>query len=262
MAVPRVSLSKKQLQTPAGAELHAICQSIKADGQLSKEEIVRLAKWLRAHDDCDLPAATYLSSVVERIVSDRVVSATEMAELHEAIERVLPIETRRLATGSRKAIEKVVQEKKKELDDAVWEAAKQDTKDRRDEDRERRRLERANRRPGFHSKVAGTTRQNEDGTDRQQIIRDNLKPGMEFIHKREPNNPYDEWAISLWVKTKSLGVFEADRQIGYLNTSIACDLGPYLDRGGWLRITVSEITGGNDRNHGVNILVEDRREVL
>jgi hypothetical protein len=262
MAGPRVSLSNMQLQTPAGAELLALCESIKADGQLSKDDIVRLAQWLRTHRECDLPAVAFLTEVVERIVADKVVSSDEMAELHIAIEKVLPGDARKSATGSRKAIENAVKQKKKEMDDAVWEAAKQDSKDRREEESERRRLERANRRPGFHSKVAGTTRQNDDGTDRQKIIRDNLQPGTELIHKREPDNPYDEWAISLWVKTRTLGIFETERQIGYLNTSIACDLGPYLDQGGWLRVTVSEVTGGSGRNYGVNIFIEDRREVL
>lgn len=197
MAGPRISLSKKQIETPAGAELLALCESVKADGQLSKDDIVRLAKWLRTNRECDLPAVAFLADVVERIVADKVVSAVELAELHEAVEKVLPSASRQLATDSRKAIENAVGQKKKEMEDAIWEAAKQDAKDRRDEESERRRLERANRRPGFHSKVAGTTRQNDDGTDRQSIIHDHLKPGMELIHKREPDNPYDEWAISL-----------------------------------------------------------------
>jgi len=46
MAEPRVSLSKKQLETPAGAELLKLCQSIKSDGQLSKDDIINLANWL------------------------------------------------------------------------------------------------------------------------------------------------------------------------------------------------------------------------
>jgi single-stranded-DNA-specific exonuclease len=83
-----------------------------------------------------------------------------------------------------------------------------------------------------------------------------------LIHKREPDNPYDENAISLWVPTSTLGIFRSERQIGYLNNCIAGDLAPYLDGGGWARITVKEVTGGGDRNYGVNIFIEDGREVL
>ena len=83
---------------------------------------------------------------------------------------------------------------------------------------------------------------------------------MQLIVKREPDNPYDEFAISIWVKTRSLAFFGTERQVGYLNTLVAEDLAPYLDKGGWTRITVSDVTGGGDKNYGVNIFIEDGRE--
>src|SRR5262249_17019379 len=108
----------------------------------------------------------------------------------------------------------------------------------------------------------GVTRRNNNGTDRQTIIRSYVKAGIPLIVKREPSNPYDGSAISLWVKARTLGIFEMELQIGFLNTCVASDLAPYLDKGGWTRITVSEVTGGGDRNYGVNIFIEDGREVL
>ena len=90
MAEPRVSLSKKQLETPAGAELLRLCQSIKSDGQLSKDDIINLATWLAANRQCGLPGMDYLYGVAERIVADKKVSVDEMKELHEAIEKVMP----------------------------------------------------------------------------------------------------------------------------------------------------------------------------
>ena len=49
MAEQRVSLSKKQLATAAGAELLKLCQTIKSDGRLSKDDIIDLANWLDAN---------------------------------------------------------------------------------------------------------------------------------------------------------------------------------------------------------------------
>jgi hypothetical protein len=262
MAEQRVSLSKKQLETAAGAELLKLCQSIKSDGRLSKDDIINLANWLAANKQCGLSGVDYLYGVVERIVADKRVSADEMKELHVAIEKVMPSDARKGAAESRKAIEKAIKQKKKEIERAEREAEKQAERLKKEQERERRRQERANRLQGFHSKISGVTQRNDDGSDRQTLIRDYVQPGMQLIVKREPDNPYDDCAISLWVKTRTLRIFESERQIGYLNTCVASDLAPYLDKGGWTRITVKEVTGGGDRNYGVNIFIEDGREVL
>lgn len=210
MAKQRVSLSKRQLETSDGAELHKLLQSIKSDGQLSKAEIVQLIGWLRAHKSCDLPAAAYLTAAIEQIVADKVITTEEMNELHKAIEKVMPSECRESAIDSRKAIESEAKQK----DRAAKLAEKQAERSRKEREREQRRIERANRPAGFFSKIYGVTHHNSDGTDRQTLIRDYVRPGMVLIHKREPDNPYDEWAISLWVKAKSLWIFETERQIG------------------------------------------------
>lgn len=258
MAVQRVSLSKKQMQTPDGAELHTLLQAIKSDGQLSKAEIVQLIGWLRTHRNCDLPAAAYLNAAIEQIVADKVITLEEMAELHKAIEKVMPGESRESAIDSRKAVESEAKQK----DKAAKIAEKHAERVRRDIEREQRRFEGANQPAGFFSKIYGVTHQNNDGTHRQSLIRDYVRPGMVLIHRREPDNPYDEWAISLWVKAKLLWIFETERQVGYINSNVSEDLGPHLDEGGWVRITVKEVTGGGDRNIGVNIFIEDGREVL
>jgi hypothetical protein len=225
---------------------------------LSKDEIVQLVRWLRTNKNCELPAAVFLGAAVEQIVADKLISPEEMVELHKAIEKVMPSDARETAIESRKAIEVATKQRQK----ATVEANRLLERERKERECEQRRQERANRPAGFYSKIYGVTHQNRDGTDRQTIIRDNVTPGMTLIYKREPDNPFDEYAISLWVKTKSLWVFETERQIGYLNTNITDDLGPYLDDGGWAQITVKDVTGGGDRNIGVNIFIEDGREVL
>jgi hypothetical protein len=262
MAEQRVSLSKKQLETTAGAELLKLCESIKSDGRLSKDEIINLAHWLDANKRCGLPAVDYLYGVIKRIVADGRVTTDEMKELHAAIEKVMPDDARKVAVESRKANERAVKQKKTEIERSKQEAETQVERLRNEQEREIRRQSRANRPQRFHSKIHGVTDRNDDGSDRQKIIRDNVQAGMQLIVKRERNNAYDDSAISLWVKTRTLGIFETELQIGYLNTSIASDLAPYLDKGGRALITVSEVTGGGDRNYGVNVLIEDGRDVL
>ncbi len=258
----RVSLSKKQLETPTGAELLKLCQRVKTDGRLSKDEIIALLMWLRGHQDADLPAVEYLSSVAERIVADNRVTVSEMQELHEAIEKILPRDVRKVVVERRKAVEDAVKQRLREKQRADRDAEKQAEKERRRQEREQRRRNMSARPAGFHSKIAGTSHRNKDRTSRQEIIRDNVRRGMQLIVKREPDNPYGDTAISLWVKTRTFGIFETERQLGYLNSSVSCDLAPYLDGGGWVRVTVSDVTGGGDKYYGVNIFIEDGREVL
>jgi hypothetical protein len=266
MAEQRVSLTKKQLETPTGTELLSICESIKADGRLSKDEIIALAHWLGANKGCDLPAVDYLYSVVERIVADKRVSTEEIKELHTAIEKVMPTDARGEAISSRKEIERAAKEKQKERArlnrEAIKQAEREAKQAQKEEAWQRKQLERASRPRAFHGKIAGVTKCNDDGTNRQSIISRYVKPGMELIVRREPDNPYDDNAIALWVKTRTLGFFEAERQIGFMQVHNAYDLAPYLDQGGWVRVTVKDVTGGGfDKYYGVNIFIEDGREV-
>jgi hypothetical protein len=250
----RVSLTKKNLETASGKELLKLSKSIKSDGRLSKDEVVNLVNWLNANKACGLPAVKYLYSVVKEILADKIISPSEMKELHLAIEKILPPEDRRVAVHRRKEIEKAAKQKEKE-------AARANKTAQARQEQARRWQERASRPRGFYSKVAGVTLRNDDGSDRQAIIRDYVWPGLQLIVKREPYNPCDEFAISLWVKAKTIFIFETERQIGYLNTKIAEELSPYLDHGGWAQITVKNKTGGGDHRRGVNIFIEDGQEI-
>src|SRR4051794_6981832 len=106
-----VSLSKKHLETPIGAEFLKLCESIKSDGRLTKEGIISLAHWLGRNKSCGLPAVDYLYGIVERIVADGIVTKEEMAELHAAIEKVMPRDARKVAIHRRKKIEKTKKDK-------------------------------------------------------------------------------------------------------------------------------------------------------
>lgn len=99
----------------------------------------------------------------------------------------------------------------------------------------------------FHSKVAGVTKNNEDGSSRQEIIRNELKAGDMLLLDREPNNRYDYNAIA--VVTAAY-----EEKIGYINSELASRLAPLMDRGHFIDCYVADITGGAPgESYGVNI---------
>lgn len=107
----------------------------------------------------------------------------------------------------------------------------------------------------FHSKVAGVTFRNDDGSDRQDYIRSYCRPGSDIILKREPDNPYDSNAVAVWVKGN---VLASEVQIGYLKAEVAEEIADYMDGGGVVEAQITEVTGGtrDKPTFGVNISLE------
>jgi len=102
----------------------------------------------------------------------------------------------------------------------------------------------------LHSKVVGVTRQNHDGSDRQEIAR-GCRGGERLTLRREPDNPQDANAVA---------VFRANgEQVGYLSAGVAEQLAPLLDAGAPVTAEVSEVTGGtpDKPTYGVNIRIHD-----
>ncbi|MGL4848361.1 MAG: HIRAN domain-containing protein [Clostridium sp.] len=93
----------------------------------------------------------------------------------------------------------------------------------------------------IHTKVAGVTFNN-----RQSLIR-NCYPNQELKLIREKNNAYDKNAI---------GIYHGNRHLGYVNKNLASSLAPQIDSGTHFRCYVSEVTGGNGKNYGLNIYLE------
>lgn len=85
----------------------------------------------------------------------------------------------------------------------------------------------------FYTKLAGVTHVNEDGTDRQGLLK-LCRPGQRLNARREPENPHDADAIGIWSDHGMLGYLPAGDH----------KLATHLDRGGRATITVLEITGG------------------
>lgn len=93
----------------------------------------------------------------------------------------------------------------------------------------------------FHTKVAGVTFEG-----RPEVLR-TLHSGDKLQIVREKTNEYDENAIAVFT--------EDGRQVGYLNRHLAKALAPVMDEGAAYSAEVTEVTGGNDKEYGLNILV-------
>ena len=176
----RVTLTKDQIESAAGAELLELCQEIAEDGRLTDVEIGELKQWVARHQDAGVPAIEFLSETIKQILEDGVVTATERSQLHRAVERVLPSEARKQAVESRK---------QRQLADAA----------------ERAEVKH------FFSKVSGVTFKNPDGTDRQRIVA-RCHEGDLLLLEREPDNKYDPRAVSV--------LTQAGEQIGYLSSHV------------------------------------------
>ena len=109
----------------------------------------------------------------------------------------------------------------------------------------------------FHTKIAGVTASNPDGTSRQSYISRYCRPGMPLLFKREPNNPYDPNAVAVYINARALLFFKATVQIGYLNEEVAQEIAHHIDKGQPVTGVINEVTGGsgNKPTFGVNILL-------
>jgi hypothetical protein len=119
----RVSITKLQRQTAAGAELIALCQTVTEDGSLADNEVTALRQWLRDNQGVDLPAHDVLMRNVANIVADGKVTADERRELYRIIELVLPPDIRSVVRDRRRALER----NERELAQATREAEREAT---------------------------------------------------------------------------------------------------------------------------------------
>lgn len=102
----------------------------------------------------------------------------------------------------------------------------------------------------IRTKLVGVTFDNPDGTNRQEIIRREVRKGMKLVAVPEPDNPVDPNAITVCVRYR----FGRSSQVGYLSASLARDLA-----GMPLAIEVLEVTGGKSgKVYGVNVRVTEQ----
>jgi len=98
----------------------------------------------------------------------------------------------------------------------------------------------------IHTKIVGVERKNDDGSDRQTLIKRNAKLGQYLKLKPEPLNKFDPNAIGIWWN---------DVQYGYISSDLAKDVKRLLDEHEYVHAVLMNITGGtSDKpSHGVNI---------
>ncbi len=94
----------------------------------------------------------------------------------------------------------------------------------------------------FNTKVVGVTFGNDDGSSRQEIIK-NSKAGEDIIFKPVPTADYPD----------AIGVFnKRGQQLGHLNAELAAEMkNKYTNNP--MSVTINNITGGGDKNYGCNL---------
>ena len=209
----RISLTKTQLRTELGAELLSVCESVTADGKLAPEEAQGLREWLDEANAAELPAASYLREVIERVLADGQITQEECREVYRAVEAVLPPEVRRQATAARKEIEA-----------AEREAAKAVSEQEREERRRDVQIAAAN------FMVAGVRHEG-----RGEIIAHYANAGDPVRLVRDRGNRYSRFAIAVQL--------ENGKQIGFIPEEDAQRLAPLLDEGAKCAAWITKILG-------------------
>jgi len=92
----------------------------------------------------------------------------------------------------------------------------------------------------------GVTHKNKDGINRQKLIKE-LRPEERLILKREPDNPYDEYAIAVYNLS--------GQQLGYIPSG-DYTLAEHMDIGDNVSVSVLNVTGGSyGKSYGCNIKI-------
>ena len=98
----------------------------------------------------------------------------------------------------------------------------------------------------YETKVVGVSKDNADGTARQEIIKSEVAENDKLQLKPEPDNPFDANAVQVLSK---LG-----NQIGYLNKEMAEKVKPALDNQTEIHITARWVNG--EKMMGVGLRIE------
>jgi len=95
---PRVTLTKKNIESDIGAELLQLLGEITEDGALSDEEITKLKKWLdNIPSDANMYAISFLKEMITDALQDAFIDQEERDQIHYGILRTLPKEIRESA---------------------------------------------------------------------------------------------------------------------------------------------------------------------
>lgn len=101
----------------------------------------------------------------------------------------------------------------------------------------------------YHSKLVGVTFE-----DRQGVIA-KLTGEEELRFRREADNEYDSNAVAVDVCMSEVWL-----PVGYIAKDKNAELAKVLDDKKYARIKISEITGGEDKNYGINVEIEYEKQ--
>jgi hypothetical protein len=244
----RVVLTPAHLATQAGKELLEIAVRVTLDGKLDADEIKSLYGWCKANKaTSDIPAIGYLHDIITRVAADKFIDRDELMELHLAIERVIPTSFRGGVKEARKSEEAARKDREREKQ----RLAREEEKARKKEERDRARAEEKERRERLwhiFTKVSGVSFPNDDGIERQEIIR-HCRRGevLRLIH--DPTNRYSPFAIKVLRQT--------GQQIGHIPEQWAEQVCELMQDGCDVSAQITNVTGGTygKEYRGVNVAV-------
>jgi len=237
----RVCLTKGDLKTEAGKQLLEMAIRIAIDGKIELAEVKELRRWLvKTREHSQIPAVGYLHEIMGRVTADGVVDRDEQMELLRAIERVIPTAHRGPVTEARKKVESERRAKDREARRLEQEKERAE-KDRIIDERYAQAMRTRHR----INKVAGVSFPNDDGTERQGIIK-RCRVGERLSLVRDENNSFSPFAIQVMRTT--------GEQLGYVPDHLASDLCFELESGRKVWGAISDLTGGTPSKptRGVN----------
>ena len=173
----RIYLTNPELATAEGKQLLELALRIVSDGELDQSEIQELQNWLALHKDIkNIAGIPYLDDILKRISSDDLIDPDEALQLHLAIERVIPAPHRTAAIQARKQRES---EKASSEENAALPSGHKQNKIKH-----------------VFAKVAGVTFPNDDGSERQSVLRDcRVNETIVLVH--DPGNSYSSYATKV-----------------------------------------------------------------
>jgi hypothetical protein len=103
----------------------------------------------------------------------------------------------------------------------------------------------------IRTKLVGVTKDNEDGTNRQKLIKKYLRPGTELQLLREIDNPFDANATSAWISVKGKA-----QRVGYVSTELVNDRTDLFKVGRDATMIVLDVTGGTRDKPSIGVNVQ------
>jgi len=98
----------------------------------------------------------------------------------------------------------------------------------------------------YETKVVGVSKQNQDGSSRQEFIRSEVAEDDKLNLEPEPGNPYDPNAVKV--------LSSKGNQIGYLSREMAEKVKPAMDNQTEIHVTAKWVNG--EKMLGVGLRIE------